>query len=155
MNIERKPSTDDMSVEEILKSIKEVINNCNQTIESPTSEDILELTNIVANKHETEKISKQTTMVNGLDNLSHQILQQTFVEAQLPEQASTHILQNFAKIAAAEPGVTSNCKVKILEDLVIELLRPQLSQWLDKNLQFLVRQLIEKEIQRLMPPNSK
>jgi hypothetical protein len=38
-----------------------------------------------------------------------------------------------------------------LEDLVIEALRPYLADWLEHNLPSLVRQLVEKEIRRLVP----
>lgn len=39
----------------------------------------------------------------------------------------------------------------LLEDLVIEALRPFLQDWLNKNLPNLVERIVEKEIQRLLP----
>lgn len=38
-----------------------------------------------------------------------------------------------------------------LEDLVIEAIRPYLSEWMDKNLATIVKQLVEKEIKHLIP----
>lgn len=41
-----------------------------------------------------------------------------------------------------------------LEDLVIEAIRPYLSEWMDKNLATIVKQLVEKEIKHLIPRDS-
>jgi cell pole-organizing protein PopZ len=41
-----------------------------------------------------------------------------------------------------------------LEDLVIELLKPQLSLWLDRHLPALIEQLVAKEIQKLLPSHK-
>lgn len=38
-----------------------------------------------------------------------------------------------------------------LEDLVVESLKPELSEWLNKNLPTLVQSLVEKEIRKLIP----
>ena len=38
-----------------------------------------------------------------------------------------------------------------LEDLVIEAIRPFLTEWMDKNLATIVKQLVEKEIKHLIP----
>lgn len=38
-----------------------------------------------------------------------------------------------------------------LEDLVIEAIRPYLTEWMDKNLATIVKQLVEKEIKHLIP----
>lgn len=150
MDIDRTGSQD-MSVEEILKSIKEVINNRNSYSESCEHEDILELTNIVAKSNVAGKNPSNLQMINDVDNLSQQILQ-TNITDKLAEQATTTILQSFAKIMAAEPN---NSKVKVLEDLVVELLRPQLTHWLNQSLPPLVKQLVEKEIRCLILNNQK
>ncbi|MFN7038715.1 MAG: DUF2497 domain-containing protein [Alphaproteobacteria bacterium] len=41
-----------------------------------------------------------------------------------------------------------------LEDLVIELMKPYLSNWLDTNLPNIVKHLVEKEIQKLIPKDE-
>jgi cell pole-organizing protein PopZ len=38
-----------------------------------------------------------------------------------------------------------------LEDLVIELLKPELSEWLNKNLPTIVKEAVEREIKKLVP----
>jgi hypothetical protein len=41
-----------------------------------------------------------------------------------------------------------------LEDFVVEMMKPQLKLWLDSHLPSLVRELVEKEIKRLVPSNK-
>jgi cell pole-organizing protein PopZ len=38
-----------------------------------------------------------------------------------------------------------------VEDLVTELMKPYLKEWLDKNLPTIVKQIVEKEIHKLIP----
>ncbi len=42
-----------------------------------------------------------------------------------------------------------------VEDLVIEALKPMLSAWLDENLPILVRELVQKEIEKLVPHETR
>ncbi|WP_417904858.1 DUF2497 domain-containing protein [Candidatus Tisiphia endosymbiont of Micropterix aruncella] len=171
----------DMSVEEILKSIKGVIDSrgtvnsgglgsrsdgatpiCNrQAIEDDTTDfssidysnsqsnddEILELTNIVGDE------------ANKLENNRHSELEEELSQTSLVSDKSaaetTKIFQHFSKTAQEISANASNPTVKTLENLIIEMLRPQLSQWLDKNLPLLVKQLVEKEIQKLIPNDQK
>lgn len=72
----------------------------------------------------------------------------------LSEQAIEESSRHFKELlkAVARPhdnfGLRSGVTV---EDLVVEALKPQLSSWLDKNLPILVKELVEKEIKRLIP----
>ena len=45
-------------------------------------------------------------------------------------------------------------KDKIIEELVKEALKPELKNWLNKNLPIIVRQLVEKEIKKIIPKNE-
>lgn len=140
-----------MSVEEILKSIKEVINNHN----SQDNDDILELTHIIDNKtvlDNTKKLSQ--SLCNDLNSKNAQTVPEPLISRSTGVE-TTNILQNFSKIAGGREENTTDFKAKILEDLIVELLRPQLTKWLDQNLPLLVKQLVAQEIQRLMPNNQK
>lgn len=55
------------------------------------------------------------------------------------------------KVPKTGPGFRSGL---MLEDLVIEALRPYLKEWLDNNLPDLVKKLVEKEISRLVPKDE-
>ncbi|MCC8399515.1 MAG: DUF2497 domain-containing protein [Rickettsia endosymbiont of Culicoides impunctatus] len=136
----------DMSVEEILKSIKGMIDNRN---EPPSNDDdILELTNIAWN--EEDKLEEDSTH----SQLAEELLQESLISDKSAAE-TTKIFQHFSKTAREININASNSKVKTLEDLIVEMIRPQLSQWLDKNLPLLVKQLVEKEIQKLLPNDQK
>lgn len=50
-----------------------------------------------------------------------------------------------------------NClsnKDKVIEELVKEVLKPELKKWLNKNLPIIVRELVEKEIKKIIPKNE-
>lgn len=63
-------------------------------------------------------------------------------------QASTSALARLTRAVAPEekPPVTGG---RSIEELVIELLRPQLKAWLDQNLAPLVERVVEQEIKKL------
>lgn len=149
--------THDMSVEEILKSIKGVINerkNLNHsTTDRADDKDILELTDI---------------MNEPLDNIEGQHEADPDYEESLLSTKSaseaTSILKNFADKVRDKhlDSVTSNAsqhasshRENILEELMIEMLRPALKQWLDENLPSIVKDLVEREIKKLMPAGDK
>jgi DNA polymerase III alpha subunit (gram-positive type) len=43
---------------------------------------------------------------------------------------------------------------KSVEELVKEILRPELTKWLNDNLPAIVKQLVEKEIKKIIPKNE-
>jgi hypothetical protein len=45
-------------------------------------------------------------------------------------------------------------KDKTIEELVKEVLKPELKKWLNKNLPVIVRELMEKEIKKIIPKNE-
>ena len=45
-------------------------------------------------------------------------------------------------------------KNKTIEELVKEVLKPELKKWLNKNLPVIVRELVEKEIKKIIPKNE-
>ena len=54
-----------------------------------------------------------------------------------------------APAAPAMPAVALGAGNKTIEDLVKELLRPMLKDWIDRSLPPMVEQLVEREIARL------
>ncbi|WP_347938550.1 DUF2497 domain-containing protein [Rickettsia oklahomensis] len=123
----------DMSIEDILKLIKGVINKRKNHMHGNDSEDedILELTEMV-NQDEGEKlISTKSAEVIG------------------------DILKNFTDIIK-EYKLDNNIPSKnALEELVIEMLKPELKLWLDKNLPLLVKELVEVEIKKLVQSSKR
>jgi cell pole-organizing protein PopZ len=54
-----------------------------------------------------------------------------------------------APAAPAMPGIALGAGDKTIEDLVKEMLRPMLKEWIDRSLPPMVEQLVEREIARL------
>ncbi|BFD46573.1 MAG: PopZ family protein [Rickettsia endosymbiont of Sergentomyia squamirostris] len=170
----------DMSVEEILKSIKGMIDSrgivnsgglgsrnggatpiCNRQASEDDATDFSSID--YSNQSNDDEILELTNIVedeaNKLENNRHSELEGELLQTSLVSDKSaaetTKIFQHFSKTAQEISANASNPTVKTLEDIIIEMLRPQLSQWLNTNLPLLVKQLVEKEIQKLIPNDKK
>ncbi|HJD60899.1 MAG TPA: PopZ family protein [Rickettsia endosymbiont of Columbicola hoogstraali] len=118
----------DMTIEDILKSVKGVINERKNL--SNEDEDILELTEII-DQDEEELISTQSA------------------------EKVNDILKDFTS-TIKDKNLDNNVSSKnALEELVIEMLKPELKTWLDKNLPLLVKELVESEIKKLVQNSRK
>lgn len=132
---------EDMSIEEILSSIRGVINSHStkkivpKRSSSPDvgEDDILELTET----YDSETSSEEENL------LSDDQFDQT-----------SKILNGFsAKINGDNFSHKKRKESGALEDLVIDILKPEIKSWLNNNLQTIVRQIVEKEIKRLNTKN--
>ncbi|AFE54915.1 hypothetical protein RTB9991CWPP_01060 [Rickettsia typhi str. B9991CWPP] len=117
-----------MSIEEILKSIKGIINEHKNPVYENYSadEDILELTDIVNQDEEEKLISTKSA-------------------SEVEE-----IFKNFTDTIKDKKLNNNFSSKNALEELVIEMLKPELKVWLDKNLPILVKELVEIEIKKLV-----
>jgi len=68
------------------------------------------------------------------------------VETLVSERAATAAASSFGALSAA---ITMPKGDRTLEDVVRELLRPLLQQWLDENLPNIVQQAVEAEVERI------
>ena len=68
------------------------------------------------------------------------------------EQQTTADFANFASAVSSAQGLQLGAAHRTLEDLVKELLRPMLKDWLDNNLQPIVSRTVEREIAKLAGP---
>lgn len=68
--------------------------------------------------------------------------------------ASVDTLSKLARAAEPEPIESSGLKFsesgRTVDDLVVELIRPMLREWLDRNLPTIVERLVQKEIRKLV-----
>lgn len=70
--------------------------------------------------------------------------------------ASTNLLAELARAVARERGIGVGVGGGItLEDMVRELLRPILKDWLDANLPYLIERMVKQEIERMVDRTSK
>ncbi|AFB25935.1 MULTISPECIES: DUF2497 domain-containing protein [spotted fever group] len=122
----------DMSIEDILKAIKGVINERKNPIHENDSEDedVLELTEIVNQDEEEKLISTKSAEEVG------------------------DIFKNFTNTIKDKKLDNNISSKNALEELVVEMLKPELKAWLDQNLPVLVKELVEIEIKKLVQ-NSK
>ena len=68
----------------------------------------------------------------------------------LTDHAAHAALQGFSRLAARTPVERQSHLAGItLEDIVRDLMRPMLRDWLDQNLPPLIEKLVAKELQRL------
>ena len=68
------------------------------------------------------------------------------------EEQTAADLANFASAVSSTQGLQLGAAHRTLEDLVKELLRPMLKDWLDNNLQPIVSRTVEREIAKLAGP---
>lgn len=131
MSTESKKNQD-MSIEDILKSIKGVINERKNLSSENDSEDedVLELTEIVNQDEEEKLISTKSAEAIG------------------------DIFKNFTDTIKNKKLDDNIPSKNALEELVVEMLKPELKAWLDKNLPLLAKELVENEIKKLVQ-NSK
>ncbi|MFY9589397.1 DUF2497 domain-containing protein [Rickettsia endosymbiont of Halotydeus destructor] len=148
MNKEDK-KTQDMSIEEILKSIKGVINERKQLNNTEHDEDILELTEIMNDKEEEESNESLNTKDKFNSTNEEPLISPKFAAE------TSNILKNFAHTIKDKHLEAVTSPKNVLEELIIEMLRPELSKWLNENLPTLVKQLVEREIKKLIPNNKK
>lgn len=120
--------TQDMSIEEILKSIRGVISKHE---DAQNNDEVLELTNIVDDSNDIANDDE------------HLISASTFHE-------TAESLRDFADKAKHAAKVTQTNKALTIDKMVEQMMRPQLKEWLDNNLPNLVKELVEKEIKRLI-----
>jgi cell pole-organizing protein PopZ len=70
-------------------------------------------------------------------------------EPVLSSASANAALAALARLSAAAPPAAVTAKSQTVDDLVRELLRPMLKDWLDANLPRLVEQAVEREVSRI------
>lgn len=65
-------------------------------------------------------------------------------------EASTQALTELARAVARERGIGLGARGMTLEDLVRDILRPILKDWLDQNLPYMIERIVRKEIERMV-----
>ena len=141
--------TQDMSIEEILKSIRGVISKHE---EPQNNEEVLELTNVVDDSGEIDESNDCNDSDKSTQDQYHdheQTDEHLISEATFQETAES--LKDFAHKAKYAAKTAQSPKALTIDKMVEQMMRPQLKEWLDKNLPSLVRELVEKEIKRLIP----
>ena len=168
-----KPSEQEPSIEEILASIRQIIADDDEEpakaaapepapapkpapAPAPAPKpDVLELTEVIRDEPEEE-------IVVDLQEHEEEELppppppkrapapEPEPDDSLLTDHAAHATLQGFARLASRTPVERQSHLAGItLEDIVRDLMRPMLRDWLDQNLPPLIEKLVAKELQRL------
>ncbi|CEI84921.1 DUF2497 domain-containing protein [Ehrlichia minasensis] len=103
----------------------------------------------------SEEISKNTSEIKGI----HQ--QNTFIsENLLSPESIVASSEEIKKLMTQVHNYTKSTNVSsdkspTIEELVINMLKPELSTWLNNNLQKLVKEVVEKEIKHIIKKSNK
>lgn len=160
-----KSSEQEPSIEEILASIRQIIADDDeesakpapQPAAAPVKDDVLELTDVIRDEPEEERIV--VDLRDHEEELPPPPPPRRAPEPEpepepegsiLTDNAAHAALQGFARLAARTPVERQSHLAGItLEDIVRDLMRPMLRDWLDQNLPPLIEKLVAKELQRL------
>ena len=127
----------DTKLEDILKSIRGIIDNHNQAIKSEFNEPdfiieepILELTRIISNEKEDFKDENENLVST---------------------KTKRKIESEINKFANYLEDSEYSLKEKSLDSMVNTLMRPLVKEWLDNNLPRIVEKVVNDEIRKMIP----
>lgn len=128
-----------MSIDDILQSVRNAINEQDSPNKDDSPCEELELTNVAEN---TDTAKVESFVSSEAMNQSKKMIQD-FVE-------SAETLGKEVNIPQEKPG-----NPKSIESFVLELMKPQIKEWLDANLPIIVKQIVSDEIKKLVADVNK
>jgi cell pole-organizing protein PopZ len=146
---------EDLSIDQILKSIRQVIlgkKSASMSQLPDQDDDVYELTNIV-NQDSHSETDRNKEPRNYLDEEQHDAKNSLISSKSTQETSETLKKLAIFKKRLNQSGQTNNPS-KSVEDLVTEIMKPYIVNWLDENLPKIVENLVEKEIKKLMPDEN-
>lgn len=132
MSAPREPSMEDIlaSIKRVIAEEKEIRTTAAAAPVPEPEEDILELDEMVAEAEEEE----------APVDLGPPLLEEQVADS------SRHALEQLASVAATAPPPP---QVNPLEEMLRDMLRPVLKEWLDQNLPRIVDEHVKREIHRI------
>ncbi|MFT4314436.1 MAG: PopZ family protein [Wolbachia pipientis] len=167
--------SDNQSVKDILEDIKKAISGKNASgnkaevidkdddvlcLEEEYPEDIEEKENSEEeNNCQIEKMNNQFNSYNSEEKNLYDSIQMSSNKVSHQEQSNEHLVlkENMEEIKTLLEKMQSELRHKqqkradlTVEELVTSLLKPQLSEWLNKYLHALVKEVVEKELKDII-----
>ncbi|WP_353276744.1 PopZ family protein [Wolbachia endosymbiont (group B) of Villa cingulata] len=165
--------SDNQSVKDILEDIKKAISGKNPSgdkaevidddvlcLEEEYPEDIEEKENSEEeNNCQSEKMNNQFNSYNSEEKNLYDNIQMSSNKVSYQEQSNEHLVlkENMEEIKTLLEKMQSELRHKqqkradlTVEELVVSLLKPQLSEWLNKYLHALVKEVVEKELKDII-----
>ena len=129
---EAKQDDDDLSIEEILSSIRDIISDEDEEAaeEAPAA----------------DAEEKEEETVESVESVS-QPVEDSVREELISAATASASLEAMSKLVADEAARPDNSST--IEQITKDLLRPMLKDWLDANLPALIEKLVQKELRRL------
>ncbi|MFI4983961.1 MAG: DUF2497 domain-containing protein [Rickettsiales bacterium] len=165
MTNEKSAQMDRSAIDDIMNDIKDVITDKKQAANT----DVFELTEVVREvaKEATaeaaiildKEVAEEKQVANDIDILDKIDSTTPQVKLQQEELLSEKVANDTKKSLEQFVKMTSKSNIDSLkmrsggtvEDIIVELLKPQLSDWLNKNLSSIVTQVVEREVKKLIP----
>jgi cell pole-organizing protein PopZ len=162
---------EDLSIEQIVKSIKQVILGRNhdsikskgvphRPLVDQSDDDVYELTSLAPEDSAKDGgvfLKQEKNLEQDVEQNPRKESFANQVSSLLSEKSAKETMQHFSSIKQSVNSRQQNSGQTILqganktvEDLTIEIMRPYLSQWLDENLPRIVKNLVEQEIKKLV-----
>ncbi|WP_264686186.1 PopZ family protein [Wolbachia endosymbiont (group B) of Polyommatus icarus] len=167
--------SDNQSVKDILEDIKKAISGKNPSgdraeiidedddvlcLEEEYPEDIEEKENSEEeNNCQSEKMNNQFNSYNSEEKNLYDNIQMSNNKVSYQERSNEHLVlkENMEEIKTLLEKMQSELRHKqqkradlTVEELVVSLLKPQLSEWLNKYLHALVKEVVEKELKDII-----
>jgi len=169
------PEAPEPSMEEILASIRKIIADDNVPVAEvpvpappPVAAPVVELTHMLADDGTVvdlaakEKLSEVDIDLDDSDSVveevvdvpdqkdSGELISAPAEEAAVSSMAALASTVEIERLASApQSGSYLGNGSRTLEDMVVELMRPLLKDWLDKNLPTIVDRIVQKEVERI------
>jgi cell pole-organizing protein PopZ len=129
-------------INQILNNIKDVITN------APAQDNVLILTEKIREKTDHDCTQSST------DSIETHTVRESLLRKDVATAARAAIAQMLNTIADDMRQNSDNSKASdsaTLEEIVVLLIKSELQKWLNKNLESMVKSIVETEIKRIMP----
>lgn len=146
----------EQNMDKVLDSIKDVITNNS----AEPNKNVLELTEKVTVDHKSSAANSDSSNDDILNKIDNSLSEgnrnkQDQLLNESAAQESKNVLKDLIKMTGKSTADQSNSRGGTsLEDLVIGILKPELSLWLNNNLPNIVTAVVQKEINKLIPKDE-
>lgn len=132
-----------MSIDDILKSVRNVMNEKDSLGKDDSPYEELELTEIADNPGEVKPQENMESIISEkAENETRQVIKE-FVE-------TAETLGKKVDLSSSKGP-----DAKSIENFVLDLMKPQIKEWLDANLPIIVKQTVSEEIKKLVADVNK
>ena len=138
-----KDNENDSKLEDILSSIKGIIENRGPVVDEQSNGQIVEDDKIAG-----EAVLELTSEVNSQSRNISADNQDALISPDAQEKAEIEFKRFAESVVNAE--ITDD-RVDSLDDRVNQIMRPLIKDWLDNNLPRIVEKVVSKELKRIMP----